>query len=284
MTPTRSERSATTSTIGFGVFQIPAHETAQAVADAIEAGYRHIDTAQSYANEEAVGQGIRMSGIDRKELHITTKVWIDNYGEGTTLTSVEASLERLGLEYVNEFLLHQPFADVFGAWRDLEKAHRQGLATIIGVSNFSPARVHDLGSFSDIYPMVNQIEINPFHQRATEVEELHAHGVTVEAWAPFAEGRSGLFTNPLLSEIGAQYDKSVAQVVLRWLLQRGIIPLAKSVRPERMRQNFDVADFELSETDMARIATLDDGASQFFEHQSVAAVDLMVQLVGQRRG
>ncbi|ORC20651.1 2,5-diketo-D-gluconic acid reductase [Rothia nasimurium] len=268
---------------GFGVFQIPAEETVQAVADAIEAGYRHIDTAQSYANEEAVGEGIRRSGLDRSELFVTTKVWLDNYGRGTTFSSVEASLERLGLDYVDEFLLHQPFSDVFGAWHDLEEAHRQGLARRIGVSNFTPARVHDLGSFSDIYPMVNQIEINPFHQRTADVVELQEKGVAVEAWAPFAEGKSGLFTNPVLTEIGEAYGKSPAQVTLRWLLQRGITPLAKSVRPERMSQNLDVQDFELTAQDMEAISTLESGNSLFFDHQSLAAIDLMVSLVKQRR-
>ena len=201
-----------TAAPGFGVFQIPAEETAQAVAAAIEAGYRHIDTAQSYANEEAVGEGIRRSGLDRSELFVTTKVWLDNYGRGTTFASVEASLERLGLDYVDEFLLHQPFSDVFRAWHDLEEAHRQGLACRIGVSNFTPA-----------------------------------------------------------------------QVTLRWLLQRGITPLAKSVRPERMSQNLDVQDFELTAQDMEAISTLEGGNSLFFDHQSLAAIDLMVSLVKQRR-
>ncbi|OLO66313.1 2,5-diketo-D-gluconic acid reductase [Actinomyces oris] len=269
--------------VGFGVFQISADATAQAVADAIAAGYRHIDTAQSYFNEAAVGEGIRRSGIAREDLFVTTKVWIDNYGEGSTRASIEESLAKLGLDYVDLFLLHQPFNDVYGSWRDLEKAYEDGLVRAIGVSNFTPARLHDLGSFNAVYPMVNQIEVNPFHQQTERVAQLQEHGVVVEAWAPFGEGRSGLFTNPVLSEIGAQYGKSVAQVVLRWLIQRGIVPLAKSVHAERMQQNLDVFDFELSAQDMEKIASLDEGSSLFFKHEDLGTVDYMKQLVEQRR-
>lgn len=269
--------------VGFGVFQISADATAQAVADAIAAGYRHIDTAQSYFNEAAMGEGIRRSGIAREDLFVTTKVWIDNYGEGSTRASIEESLAKLGLDYVDLFLLHQPFNDVYGSWRDLEKAYEDGLVRAIGVSNFTPARLHDLGSFNAVYPMVNQIEVNPFHQQTERVAQLQEHGVVVEAWAPFGEGRSGLFTNPVLSEIGAQYGKSVAQVVLRWLIQRGIVPLAKSVHAERMQQNLDVFDFELSAQDMEKIASLDEGSSLFFKHEDLGTVDYMKQLVEQRR-
>lgn len=275
--------SAQTATVGFGVFQIPPADTARAVAEAIEAGYRHIDTAQSYGNEAEVGEGIRNSGVARSELHVTTKVWLDHFGEGPTLESIRVSLDKLGLGYVDEMLLHQPFGDVFGAWRDMERAYREGLVTQIGVSNFAPYQVHNLGSFSEVYPMVNQIEVNPFHQRDERVSALKDKGVSVEAWAPFAEGKAGLFTNPVLARIGQAYGKSVAQVTLRWLIQRGITPLAKSVRPDRMRENLDVNDFELTQADMDAIAGLDTASSQFFDHESVAAVDLMVSLVQQRR-
>lgn len=268
---------------GFGVFQIPADQTANAVVEAINAGYRHLDTAQSYFNEAEVGEGIRRSGLDRSELFVTTKVWIDNYGEGRTLASVRDSLAKLGLDYIDLMLLHQPFSDIYGAWRDLEKAYDDGLIRAIGVSNFNPARLHDLGSFTDVYPMVNQIEINPFHQQTERVAELHRHGVVVEAWAPFGEGRSGLFTHPVLSDIGKAYGKSAAQVVLRWLLQRNIVPLAKSVRRERMEQNIAIDDFELSREDMERIAALDEGTSLFFDHDTIDTVDLMKNLVEQRR-
>lgn len=262
------------STVGFGVYQVPPPEqAAQAVAEAIAAGYRHIDTAQAYYNEAEVGAGIRASGIDRSQLHVTTKVWIDNYGPGTTADSVKVSLDKLSLDYVDEILLHQPFADVFGAWRDLVAAREEGLVRMIGVSNFTPARLHDLGKFSGFYPMVNQIEINPFSQRVADVAVLQEHGVAVEAWAPFVQGRSDLFSNPLLNEIGTAHGKSAAQVTLRWLLQRGITPLAKSVHADRMAQNIDVFDFELSEQDMARIATLDTGQSQFIDHSTLETVD-----------
>lgn len=268
---------------GFGVFQIPAEQTADAVAQAIEVGYRHIDTAQSYFNEEAVGEGIRRSGIDRSELFVTTKVWLDNYGEDATYASVKASLEKLGLEYVDLMLLHQPFNDVYGSWRALEQAQAGGLIHSIGVSNFTPARLHDLGSFNAVYPVVNQIEINPFHQQVERVAELQKLGVTVEAWAPFGEGRSGLFDNPVLAGIGQQYGKSVAQVVLRWLYQRGIVALAKSVHTERMQQNFAIDDFTLTEADMAAIAGLDAGASLFFDHETIGTVDFFTDLIAQRR-
>lgn len=268
---------------GFGVFQIPAERTAQVVAQAIESGYRHIDTAQSYFNEEAVGEGIKLSGIDRAELFVTTKVWIDNYGEEAAYESVLTSLKKLSLEYVDLMLLHQPFNDVYGSWRALERAQKEGLIRSIGVSNFTPARLHDLGSFNTVYPTVNQIEVNPFNQQIERVEQLQKLGVTVEAWAPFGEGRSGMFDNPVLLEIGKKYSKSAAQVVLRWLYQRGIVALAKSVHQERMQQNLDTDDFELTEEDMAAIAALDKGASLFFNHEDLGTVDFMKQLVMQRR-
>ena len=258
---------------GFGVYQIPADQTAEAVAEAIKAGYRHIDTAQAYRNEETVGEGIRLSGIDRDQLFVTTKVWVSNYGEEAAYASIKDSLQKLGLDYVDLMLLHQPYGDTYGAWRALERAQAEGLIRSIGVSNFTPTRLHDLGKFNKVYPAVMQIEINPFHQQAEDVAELQQLGVTVEAWAPFGEGRSGLFDNPTLTQIGQKYNKSVAQVVLRWLYQRGIVSLAKSVRPERMKENFTIDDFALTDDDMKLIATLDGGNSLFLNHESVEAVD-----------
>ena len=208
---------------------------------------------------------------------------MDNYGEDATYASVKASLEKLGLEYVDLMLLHQPFNDVYGSWRALEQAQADGLIHSIGVANFTPARLHDLGSFNAVYPVVNQIEINPFHQQVERVAELQKLGVTVEAWAPFGEGRSGLFDNPVLAGIGQQYGKSVAQVVLRWLYQRGIVALSKSVHPERMQQNFAIDDFALTEADMVTIASLDAGASLFFDHEATGTVDYFTNLIAQRR-
>lgn len=269
--------------VGFGVFQIPAEDTAQAVAEAIEVGYRHIDTAQSYANEAGVGEGIRQSGISRDELFITTKIWIDHYGREATRRSVERSLEAIGVDSVDLVLLHQPYCDVYGAWQDLQNCVKDGLIGGIGVSNFSAARLHDLGTFNEVYPAANQIEINPYHQQTQNVEKLQSMGVLVEAWAPFGEGRSGLFEDPVLSAIGQRHNKSVAQVVLRWLYQRGIATLAKSVHRERMEQNINIFDFELSTEEMKKIAGLDRGASLFFDHESTEAVDMMSGLIRERR-
>ncbi|AKE42081.1 aldo/keto reductase [Corynebacterium kutscheri] len=268
---------------GFGVFQIPAENTADAAYQAIKAGYRHIDTAQSYFNEKAVGEGIRQSELDREQLFVTTKIWIDSYGEEAAYASILISLEKLGLDYIDLVLLHQPFNDTYGSWRALERAQSEGLIRSLGVSNFTPARLHDLGSFNKVYPVVNQIEINPFHQRTEQVAELQRLGVVVQAWAPFGEGRSGLFDNPVLTEIGQHYGKSVAQVVLRWLYQRGIVSLAKSVRQERMQENLAIDDFSLTEADMEKIAGLDEGTSLFFDHESTATVDFMQDLIQQRR-
>lgn len=268
---------------GFGVFQIPAEQTADAVASAIAAGYRHIDTAQAYFNEVEVGEGIRRSGISRAELFVTTKVWLDNYGEQAAYDSVKTSLAKLGLDYVDLLLLHQPFNDVYGSWRALERAQSEGLIRSIGVSNFTPARLHDLGAFNKVNPVVNQIEINPFHQQTERVAALQKLGVTVEAWAPFGEGKQGLFEHPVLTGIGKKHGKSVAQVVLRWLYQRGIVTLAKSVHAERMQQNFAIADFALTAEDMAAIAELDGGASLFFDHEAVETVDFFTNLIAERR-
>jgi diketogulonate reductase-like aldo/keto reductase len=252
--------------LGFGVYQIPAEDTERAVIDAIHAGYRLIDTAASYGNEEAVGRGIAASGIPREELFITTKLWIQKRGEHGTFEAFEASMIKLGLDYLDLYLIHQPFGDYHGEWRAMEQLHHDSRIRAIGVSNFAPDRLVDLIQFSDTVPAVNQMETNPFHQQSDYRELLTSEGVVLQAWAPFAEGRNGLFTNPVLTEIGEQYDRSPAQVVLRWLLQRGVASLAKSVKPERMRQNIDVLSFDLAAEDMERIATLDAGQSQFFSH------------------
>lgn len=252
--------------LGFGVFQIPQEQTKDAVVNAIQAGYRHIDTAQSYMNETEVGEGIKASGIDRNELFVTTKVWIENVNYEDTLKSIERSLERLQLDYIDLVLIHQPYNDVYGSWKALEELQENGKIKAIGVSNFGVDRVVDLGLHNKVQPQVNQIEINPFHQQEDEVQSLQKEGVLVEAWAPFAEGKNNLFSNETLQNIGDKYGKSIAQVVLRWLVERDIVVLAKSVNPERMKQNLDIFDFELTDEDKAQIATLDSNDSQFFSH------------------
>src|SRR3954468_439480 len=256
--------------LGFGVFQIPAEETEQVVAEAISAGYRALDTAASYGNEEAVGRGIKASGIAREELFITTKLWVEHQGEEKARRAFEDSLKKLGLDYLDLYLIHQPFGDYYGSWRAMEKLMEEGLARAIGVSNFYPDRFVDLIEHNEITPAVNQIECHPFFQRADYQELMRERGVQIESWGPFAEGRNNLFKNPLLAEIGEAHAKSVAQVVLRWLIQREVIVIPKSVRPERMRENLDVFDFELTDEEMAKIATLDTGESLFFDHHDPA--------------
>ncbi|MEC6523724.1 aldo/keto reductase [Staphylococcus aureus] len=252
--------------LGFGVFQIPQEQTAEAVKEAIKAGYRHIDTVQSYLNETEVGQGIEASGIDRSELFITTKVWIENVNYEDTIKSIERSLQRLNLDYLDLVLIHQPYNDVYGSWRALEELKENGKIKAIGVSNFRVDRIVDLGIHNQIQPQVNQIEINPFHQQEEQVAALQQENVVVEAWAPFAEGKNQLFQNQLLQAIADKYNKSIAQVILRWLVERDIVVLAKSVNPERMAQNLDIFDFELTEEDKQQIATLEESNSQFFSH------------------
>ncbi|NUS42163.1 MAG: aldo/keto reductase [Mycobacteriaceae bacterium] len=263
--------------LGFGVYQVPPNETERAVADALAAGYRLIDTAAVYENELAVGRAIAASGIPREELFITTKLWIQNSGPGglgerNTADAFDASMRKLGLDYLDLYLIHQPFGDVYSQWRAMQRLHAEGRIRAIGVSNFAPDRVVDLIVNNEVVPAVNQIETNPFHQRVDEQQISREHGVQVESWGPFAEGRNGLFANPVLSGIGRDHGKSVAQVVLRWLVQRDIVVIPKSVRPERMAENLDVFDFELTAEELARIAELDSGASQFFEHRDPAMV------------
>jgi 2,5-diketo-D-gluconate reductase A len=265
--------------LGFGVFQIPPDQTEQAVIDALNTGYRSLDTARPYLNEEAVGNAIKAAGVPRNELFITTKLWIENQGEEKAKRAFEASLRRLGLDYVDLYLIHQPLGDYYGSWRSMEELNRQGLARAIGVSNFYPDRLVDLIDHNDVAPMVDQIECHPFFQRNAEQQLMRERGVQTESWGPFAEGRDNLFTDPTLTEIGSSHGKSVAQVVLRWLIQRGVLVVQKSVRPERMRENIEVFDFELTDDEMARIAAMDRGESLFFDHRDPA----MVSWLNERR-
>ncbi len=253
--------------LGFGVYQIPPEETEQTVATALEVGYRLIDTAASYGNEEAVGRAVTSSGLPRDEVFITTKLWIQNPGEANATAAFERSLERLGLDHVDLYLIHQPLGDYYSFWRAMEQCHAEGLARAIGVANFYPDRLVDLIEHNDVTPAVDQIETNPFFQRHTDHELMRSHGVQLEAWGGFAEGRNNLFGDPTLTTIGDTHGKSVAQVVLRWLIQRDIVTIPKSVRRERMEQNLDVFDFTLNDDEMARIAAMDTGASLFFDHR-----------------
>ncbi|MBF2665141.1 aldo/keto reductase [Listeria seeligeri] len=253
--------------LGFGTYQITEPEEAEkAVREAIKAGYRHIDTAQSYMNEEAVGKGIAESGVPREELFITTKIWVENVSYKGVVTSFERSLHRLGLEYVDLLLIHQPFNDVYGAWLAMEELQKAGKIRAIGISNFAVDKAVDLAEFNEVVPQVNQIEINPFQQQSKNIEALKSEGIMPEAWAPFAEGKNDIFKNPILIKIAKKYNKSVAQVILRWLVEQDIITLAKTVKPERMKENLAIFDFELTEADKNDIATLNEGESQFFSH------------------
>src|SRR5574337_76689 len=262
--------------LGFGVYQIAdAKECERSVIDAIGTGYRLIDTAASYMNEDAVGQGLRQSGVPRDQLFVTSKLWVQDTGFERTKVAIDKSLRRLGLDYLDLYLIHQPFADVHGSWRAMEEAYRAGKLRAIGVSNFHPDRLMDIKAFNEIAPAVNQVEVNPFHQQAESVTFMKENGVQAEAWAPFAEGRNNLFQNEVLASIGSKYGKSVGQVVLRWLVQRGIVTLAKSVRKERMAENIKVFDFQLDEGDITRIATLETGTSNFFSHRDPAMVKWM---------
>jgi 2,5-diketo-D-gluconate reductase A len=262
--------------LGFGVFQIPdAKECARSVVDAIDVGYRLIDTAASYLNEAAVGQGLRDSGIARDQLFVTSKLWVQETGYERTQLAIDKTLRRLELDYLDLYLIHQPFGDVHGSWRAMEDAHKDGRLRAIGVSNFQQDRLMDIKVFNKIAPAVNQVEVNPFQQQLESASFMKEIGVQAEAWAPFAEGRNHLFQNEVLTDIGKRYGKSVGQVVLRWLIQRGIVALAKSVRKERMAENIAIFDFELDDADMARIATLDTNTSSFFSHRDPAIVKWM---------
>lgn len=259
--------------LGFGVFQMnDAEECERSVAEAIRAGYRLIDTAASYGNEEAVGNAIRRSGVPREELFVTTKLWIQDAGEGRTKQAFERSLKRLQLDYLDLYLIHQPFGDVYGAWRDMEQLYREGRTRAIGVSNFYPDRLMDLIVHNQIVPAVNQIECHPFNQQIETHRFLQDNHVQIESWGPFAEGKHDIFQNAVLRAIADKHQKTVAQIILRWLTQRGVVAIPKSVRTERIVENFNVFDIELSPDDMAAIATLDTRTSSFFDHRDPAVV------------
>jgi 2,5-diketo-D-gluconate reductase A len=254
--------------LGFGVFQIDdLAECERAVSDALSTGYRLLDTASSYGNEEAVGRAIAASGIARDELFVTTKLWLEDAGHDATMRAVDRSLQRLGLDHVDLYLIHQPFGDYYGSWRAMEELHRQGVLRSIGVSNFFPDRLVDLIMHNEITPAIDQVETHVFNQRVTDQQVMQHYGVQIESWGPFAEGKNGFFSNPTLVAIAESHDRSVAQIALRWLLQRGVVVIPKSVRKDRMAQNLDVFGFELSPDELARIAELDLGTSMFFDHR-----------------
>ena len=258
--------------LGFGVYQVGETVCEQCVRDAIAAGYRSIDTASAYLNERAVGRAIRRSGVPREELFITTKLWVQDAGYESTKRAFAKSLERLQLDYLDLSLIHQPFGDVYGSWRAMEELYREGAVRAIGVSNFQPDRLVDLILHNEVVPAVNQVETHPFCQQAEAAAVMASEGVQIESWAPFAEGRHNLFGNETLVSLAAKYRKSVAQVVLRWLIQRGVVVIPKSVRPERMAENIDVFDFHLAPEDMDLIATLDTRRSCFLSHRDPETV------------
>lgn len=266
--------------LGFGVFQVKdADECERSVMDAIETGYRLIDTAQSYENEEAVGKAIKKSGVVREELFITTKLWIQSNGYEGTKKAFENSLKKLQLDYLDLYLIHQPFGDVYGEWKAMEELYKEGKVRAIGVSNFQSDRLIDLIIHNDIVPAINQVETHPFHQQNDAQQFMQENNVQIESWGPFAEGKNNLFHNELLKSIGDKYNKSIAQVVVRWLTQRGVIAIPKSVRKERMEENFNSLDFELSNEDMEAIKTFDTNASLFFDHRDPK----MVKWLGERK-
>ena len=270
--------------LNFGVYQIPQDETKEAVLTALKIGYRGIDTAQSYFNEREVGDAIKESGIPREEIFITTKIWIDNYGYEKCKKSVEESLEKLQTDYIDLVLLHQPFSDYYGAYRALEELYESGKIKAIGVSNFYPDRLADICLFErKVIPAVNQIETNPINQRIKDQEVAEKYGTHIMAWAPFGEGKNNMFTNPTLVEIGNKYNKSAAQVILRWLIQRGVIIACKSTHEERIKQNFEVFDFSLTEEDMEKIKELNTQESLFFNHQDPSMVEWFDNMVKTRR-
>jgi len=266
--------------LGFGVYQIEnAEECEQAVYEAIQTGYRLIDTAASYLNEDAVGKGIKRSGVPREELFITTKLWVQDTGYEATKKAFKNSLKRLQLEYLDLYLIHQPYGDVHGSWRAMEELYREGKVRAIGVSNFQEDRLMDIIVHNEVTPAVNQVETHPFHQQIESATFMKENNVQIESWAPFAEGKNNMFHNETLETIGNKYNKSVAQVVLRWLIQRGVVAIPKSVRKERMEENFNILDFEINGEDMDKIATLNQKESLFFSHRDPG----MVKALGTRR-
>lgn len=269
--------------LGYGVYQVSKEECQQCVMDALKVGYRSIDTAQSYFNEEQVGNAIVKSGVPREDIFLTTKVWIEHYGYEETLASVKESMEKLQTNYLDLLLLHQPFADIYGAYRALEELYEAGKVKAIGISNFYPDRMIDIASFSKIKPMVNQVEVHPLHQQEEAKQWMNKYNIQIEAWAPFGEGRGELFSNPVLAKIGEKYGKSVAQVILRWHIQRGVVVIPKTTHIERMKENFNVFDFTLSQEDMKLIAELDKKQSAFFSHQDPTMVEWFVKMVEERK-
>lgn len=270
--------------LGYGVYQISREECERCVLDALLVGYRLIDTAQSYFNEEEVGNAIKKSGIPREEIFLTTKVWIEHYGYDACRASVLESMRKLQVDYLDLCLLHQPFADYFGAYRALEDLYEEGKIRAIGISNFYADRMVDMASFAKVRPAVNQVEIHPHHQQKEAKMWHEKYGVQMEAWAPFGEGRGGMFELPELKAIGEQYGKTPAQVILRWHLQRGIVVISKSTHIERMEQNFNVFDFELTDADMEAIAALDKKQSSFFSNTDPNMVEWFVKMVEERKG
>ena len=269
--------------LGYGVYQVTPEECERCVTDALEVGYRSLDTAQSYFNEEQVGAAIAKSGVAREDIFLTTKVWIEHYGYDATRASIKESLRKLQTDYLDLVLLHQAFSDVYGAWRALEDLHEEGVIRAIGVSNFLPNRLVDICSFARIAPMVNQVELHPLYQQDEALEWMRKYDVAPEAWAPFGEGRGGLFENPVLAGIGEAHGKTTAQVMLRWNMQRGVVVIPKSVRRERMAENLDVFDFELTGDEMAAIAALDTGESSFFSFRDPSMVEWFAQMVEERK-
>lgn len=269
--------------LGYGVYQVTKDECERCVRDALDVGYRSIDTAQSYFNEEEVGKAIETSGIDRKEIFLTSKVWIEHFEYEECKKSVLESMEKLRTDYLDLMLLHQPFGDTYGAWRALEELYKEGKLRAIGISNHYTDRMVEFANFTNIKPMVNQMETHPLNQQKTLKEWADKYDIRLEAWAPFGEGRNGLFTNEVLVSIGKKYNKSSAQVMLRWLIQRGVIIACKSTHIERMKENFNVFDFELSEDDMQEISKLDTSNSLFFNHQDSKMVEWFDNIVKSRR-
>lgn len=269
--------------VGYGVYQVSPEECERCVRDALAVGYRAIDTAQSYFNEAQVGHALVNSGVPREEIFLTTKVWVKHYGYEEAKKSVLESMRKLQTSYLDLVLLHQPFSDYYGAYRALEDLYAEGKVRAIGVSNFYPDRLVDIASFSRVKPMVNQVECHPFHQQGEAKRWMEKYGVQMEAWAPFGEGRGGLFENPLLVQLAEKYRKTTAQIMLRWHIQRGVVVIPKSTHKDRMAENLNIFDFALKPADMDRIAALDKGQSAFFSHSDPAMVEWFVQMVEERK-
>ena len=269
--------------VGYGVYQVSKEECERCVMDALAVGYRSIDTAQSYFNEEEVGNAIKKSGIPREDIFLTTKVWVERYGYEEAKKSVFESMRKLRTDYLDLVLLHQPFSDYYGAYRALEDLYNEGKLRAIGVSNFYPDRLVDMALFNRVKPMVNQVETHPFHQQTEAKKWMERYGVQIEAWAPFGEGRGGLFENPVLAEIAEKHKKTTAQVMLRWHIQRGVVVIPKSAHKERMKENLNIFDFALDQTDMKRISELDQKQSSFFSHCDPAMVEWFAKMVEERK-